>query len=308
MELPKLVAEFYLVDASFQYQEGVTIPHLVERLQSLAEDCNYIRENKHTNKQLRYTAIYETEIFPNITVLDFLYNPLITKEKFERDTVNALQMIIDRAEETNLSNSEIVTRLDKHNESIAYGLLCLHPIAKLGDITINKEYLVYNKQNWLAFRRSFLGIYPQNSAFFHEEAKSYFPNLYLHDSIIDTMRPIYNNFVKKIIYHLSCLNDDFHKYKQDPYQRIETLNAFSSLLDEQASPQGNANVKPLLTFDFTTGNGMIEAVCCEPHLKLCYSDNHPGDSKYYYYRIYFHEGKKHIQNGKILIGHIGEHL
>jgi hypothetical protein len=168
--------------------------------------------------------------------------------------------------------------------------------------------LVYNKQNWLAFRRYFLGIYSQDTASFYKEAQIYFPNLYLHQRIIDTMRPIYTDFVQKIIYHLSCLNDDFHKYKQEPYQRIETLSAFSALLDEQASGQGNAKLKKLMTFQFIANNGNTEAICCEPHLKICRSDRYPGDSQYHFHRIYFHEGKQNIQHGKILIGHIGLHL
>jgi len=54
---------------------------------------------------------------------------------------------------------------------------------------------------------------------------------------------------------------------------------------------------------------IMEPVCCEPHLKLCHNDNYPGDNAYVTNRrIYFHEGKTNIHEGKILIGHIGTHL
>lgn len=73
--------------------------------------------------------------------------------------------------------------------------------------------------------------------------------------------------------------------------------------------EGNPKRKSDLTFKFINDNKALEDVYCEPHLKLCHTDGYPGDSSYSNdRRIYFHEGKEHIQKGKILIGHIGEHL
>ena len=111
---------------------------------------------------------------------------------------------------------------------------------------------------------------------------------------------------------MKALNDDFRKYQKEPYSRIETLREFSTgcNLDEEASNQGNIKAKPLLTFSFVyfvKNESQNEKICCEPHLKLCKSDN-IGDNTYHFNRIYFHEGKKHIAEGRILIGHIGEHL
>ena len=48
-----------------------------------------------------------------------------------------------------------------------------------------------------------------------------------------------------------------------------------------------------------------ELIYCELHLKLIYDDRNVYSQNR---RIYFHEGKPNIQKGKILIGHIGEHL
>jgi hypothetical protein len=80
-------------------------------------------------------------------------------------------------------------------------------------------------------------------------------------------------------------------------------------LDEIASPERKPSRKEKFTFDFINDKGIMERVCCEPHLKLCRTDNYPKDGSYSTdRRIYFHEGKPDIQNGKILIGHIGRHL
>ena len=62
-------------------------------------------------------------------------------------------------------------------------------------------------------------------------------------------------------------------------------------------------------FKFINKKNEEEDVCCEPHLKLCHNDLYPGDTSYSNdRRIYFHEGKANIHEGKILIGHIGDHL
>ncbi len=302
-----MIAEFYLVGASFRYYEGITAIDLEDRIKDLAIDCDYIRKNK--DKQLRYSSIFDEFIYPDISVLDFLYTPNSTKQIFDRDSINALQNIIEKAEETTFSNTEIIDFLDNHDENCAYGLLCLHHIAEIDEIAINQSYLVYNRQNWLAFKRHFLGLYPRDTAYFYSEASKYFPELYLHERNIEEMKPIYDNFVKRIIYHLGCLNDSFHKYKTEPYERIQTLKAFSSLLDDEATNQGGNRNKAVMTFDFPIKDDKVfESICCEPHMKLCHSDNYRGDGKYYQHRIYFHEGKPNIQNGKILVGHIGEHL
>ena len=119
------------------------------------------------------------------------------------------------------------------------------------------------------------------------------------------------NCTGKIIYHLAALNDKFNDYLTNPYNRTETLRRFSTgaSLDEIASPQGDAAKKPDFTFEFINDANENERVVCEPHLKLPYNDNYPGDASYSTdRRVYFHEGKQNIQSGRILIGHIGHHL
>jgi hypothetical protein len=107
------------------------------------------------------------------------------------------------------------------------------------------------------------------------------------------------------------LNDILPKIlkKEKQLQVILKILTASANLDEAASLEGNISMKKKLTFSFENDNGNLENVCCEAHLKLCYNDNYPCDASYSTdRRIYFHSGKDKIQNGKILIGHIGKHL
>ncbi len=113
-------------------------------------------------------------------------------------------------------------------------------------------------------------------------------------------------FAGSIIYNLIQLNDNFRSY-YNPSNRIETLKLFSSGCNVEATPEGNASKKPVLTFEFIDGNSNRVPVCCEPHLKLSRSDS-TGDTHFYFNRIYFHEGKPNVDGGKILVAHIGNHL
>jgi hypothetical protein len=300
-----MIAEFYIVNYSFRCPENVTVEVLEEKIKLLSEDYLYIRQYKETDKILVHPSIYEECIYEDLTISDFLYSRK-WKKYFDRDTQEYLRIIIDHSEETALVLDEILeVLLPEHSEQEVHALLCLHQVEG-----IDEQFLVYHKNNWLGFHRHFLGLYQKDVTHYFKECVKYFPYLYFHERNEATIDEIFPDFVKKIIYHLAALNDEFEKYKnKEKYQRIETLKTFSIAckLDQEASNQGDSKYKKYLTFDFLTTDNKSEAICCEPHLKLRKSDN-DGDSEFYFHRIYFHEGKENIAEGRILIGHIGEHL
>jgi hypothetical protein len=153
--------------------------------------------------------------------------------------------------------------------------------------------------------------FQRNKVWDIEECKIYFPNLFFHERNKKTVTYMLKDCSGKIVYHLAALNDKFMDSCNLGLDRTQMLKHFTAdaKLDETASLQGNASRKTDFTFAFMNGNGLPENVCCELHLKLCYNDAYPGDTSYSKdRRIYFHEGKQNIQQGKILIGHIGKHL
>jgi hypothetical protein len=246
---------------------------------------------------LVHPSIYEECIYKDLTIEDFLYSRK-WKEYFDRDTQEYLRIIIDHSEETALVLDEILeVLLPEHSEEEVHGLLCLHQVEE-----IDEQFLVYDKNNWLGFHRHFLGLYPKDVTHYFNECIKYFPDLYFHKRNEETISAIFPDFVRKIIFHLSALNDEFRNYQNEPYQRIETLKAFSigCNLDKEASNEGGQNSekerkrrKKALTFSFLTKENKLEDIYCEPHLKLCKSDN-VGDNEFYFHRIYFHEGKENI--------------
>jgi hypothetical protein len=302
-----MIAHFYLLAESFQNNSNLSNDEIEEKVKRLAEDVRLIHQYKDTNKlYANYKEIYPQIFYSHYTVQDFLCTPLQLKQAgIDRDVINALQNVLNKSEETGITSQEakdeLLSWLDENN---CHGLIAFHRIDGFDE----NLQIVYGIDGWYKFRRYFLGEYPKDVNFFIDECIKYFPNLYFHERNRQSIKPIFKDCPKKIIYHLSALSDKFSDCRKIGLNRTQVLDHFSieAKLDENASLEGDANRKKYLTFQFPNDSGTHEDVCCEPHLKLCYSDT---DSSYSNdRRIYFHEGKSNIQNARILIGHIGLHL
>ena len=303
-----MIAELYIIAESFAYNSNFSKEQIEDKVKSLANDFVEIKKHSRTNKLLVHPEIYNVTFIQNITLAELLYNPTISKKNIDRDVYNALQKIVLESETTSITSQEVIEiLLPEHNEDVCYGLIAFNTVPG-----INKDLqIVYDLNNWYIFRRYFLSMYPKNPVFFIDECANYFPQLFFHEGNKESVATILHDCPKKIIYHLAALNDNFRGFYTIPYNRVAALREFSvfSKLDAIATPEGNADRKLELTFKFLNDKNNFEDVCCEPHLKLCYNDNYPGDSSYSNdRRIYFHEGKPNIHNNKILIGHIGRHL
>ncbi len=199
-------ANFFLLNHSFRYQEGITIPILEDKVFSLSNDYSFIKKNNETISV--HDSIYDEEIYPGLPLWRFLYDATV-KTELSRDVKRYLSIIIEHSSKTNLDIDKILQLLDSHNEENVYGLVCLHQVDN-----INRKYLVYSKNDWFEFHRHFLGLYPISEAHFHKECKKYFLQLFLHKRIIGSLGTIeggFRNFAKKIVACLSALNDRFPK-------------------------------------------------------------------------------------------------
>lgn len=304
-----MIANFYLMAESFTQNGDITDEIIEDKIKRLSEDVALIHQYKDTNKlYTNYNDLYPQIFFQTFTVEDFLCNPQKLKQKgIDRDVINSLQKILEKSSDTKFSSLEVVEGLlNWNNEDECHGIIAFNKIDRVDE----NFQIIYGIDGWLKFRRHFLSLYPKNNVFFIDECNKYFPNLHLHERNKITIDTILRDCPKKIIYHLSALNDDFKGIDPTNLNRSQILEKFSinSKLDETASLEGNASKKPAYTFTFVNEKKENVKVCCEPHLKLCYNDN-PGDTSYSTNRrIYFHEGFSTIEKGKILIGHIGNHL
>lgn len=294
--------DFYLHDLSFQYQQGITLAQLHERIEYLASDCQHIRESGG-EKIYRCDSIYEVPIFKDKAIQDVIWP---NTEILNRDQRLYLQIIIDHSASTSLTNEEILELLPDHDEDLVNGLLCLHPV----DTTIIPGvHLVYSENDWRKFHRYFLGIYPGAPQYFMSECRKCFPYLHFHDRNIQTLGTFkegHQAFAQNITKALGCLNDDLRNHL-NLGDIPGSLRAFSTASGFETSNEGNLERKQAFTFQFHDDRSNAVNICCEPHIKISKSDR-SGDATFYFYRIYFHFGKPDIAEGKILIGHIGEHL
>jgi len=303
-----MVAEFYLIAESFAQNHNSTGAEIEAKTKSLANDFVYIRQYKDTNKLFVHPDIYNVNFINNVSISDLLFNDEVANKNLDRDVRVFLKRIVLESETTSHTTQEVKdVLLPEHNADLCHGLISFN---LLDDV--NPEFqVVYHLKGWLEFRRHYLKLYPKNQIFFIDECVKYFPDLYFHERNKTTSGAILHNCPKKIVYHLTALNDKFKSSQQVGLNRTQVLERFSitASLDETASLEGNANRKPALMFKFINKKNEAEEVCCEPHLKLCRNDLYPGDNSYSNdRRIYFHEGKENIHEGRILIGHIGDHL
>ncbi|MDB5029461.1 hypothetical protein [Mucilaginibacter sp.] len=303
-----MIAELFIIPESFVNNSNFTIEELEFKIKALSQDCIQIRKYKADNHLYVHSDIYNVVFVNGLTVGELLYNPEVAKENIDRDVYNALKTIIMESANAEYTTADIINiLLPEHSEDICHGLIAFEEIPK-----IEQDYqIIYSLQGWYDFRRHFLGLYPKNPIFFIDECKIYFPDLFFHERNKGTIGTILHNCPKTIVFHLAALNDKFGSIVIRNMNRTEVLRQFSvaSNFPENASLEGNSARKQDFTFAFLNDDSKYIDVCCEPHLKLCFNDNYPGDNSYSNdRRIYFHEGIYNIEKNKILIGHIGNHL
>lgn len=295
------VFDFYLLNVSFRAPEGLELASLRDSIEQLSSDCDFIRE--HEERIFRHSSIYEETLWGEYSVMDALYFPEVSSE-MGRDHHFMLQVIIDHATETDLENEEIIELLDSHTSDLVNGLLCLHEVQG-----VDRRYCVYNRNDWFAFHRYFLGVYPISEEYFAEHCPLYFPKLHFHPNISETLSTLEGGlslFSHTIVHCLSSLNDQFSDH-HIPNNIPQSLRQFTSACGIETSNEGNAGRRNELSFSFINDENQEEFIYCEPHMKMSQS-NRTGDHRHYFNRIYFHPGKSTIAGGKILVGHIGEHL
>lgn len=302
-------ADLYLFNSSFIDKDEISFnvfSNSLKELQKTILHINQINNQFQSEKDqvLKYEGIYEIVIFESTTIGDFLYggNEHFRKLRHEK---KVLIKILDRAKRIDLIEDEILDIFRSDSNTLT-GLLCLHSI----DVDdIDNKLIIQTKEHWNKFHRYFLSMNPVDESNFYHESQKYFQNIYFHPNVGISLRGLnggLKKFAENIVYNLTQLNDNFNRY-YSPSDRIKTLRMFSSSCNVNASPEGNASKKPLMTFEFIDENSNPISICCEPHLKLGKADS-LGDTHFYYNRIYFHEGKPNVEGGRILVAHIGKHL
>jgi len=303
-----MLAEIYLYNPSFEYNQRDTEDVIAEKIRNISITISGIHRESESKQIERDTFhlnedFYDVKLFQEYTIAQLAYGP--TENIFGRDEKKALELIINRCNHCDDSEEIILTKSRNINPDSLSGLLCLNELSVDG---LHQSCLIRTFEQWKNFHRCHLSKYPKSEEYFYQELTKYFQNIYFHENVVTSLKGLEGGlrvFAKAIIVNLTHLNDNFHT-ETAPTDLREHLRRFSLEHRVECTLEGDIARKPDLTFTFHWDGSSFD-VCCEPHLKLAHSF-HPGDTHYYYNRIYFHQGITNRFGGRILVAHIGNHL
>lgn len=272
------------VSCSFDYKSSNGRFDFNESVNNVDVITNYCYKNK---ERVYYSDdIYEAEIIPQCSLMDWLYCEKDTIENLEAKTI--LREILDKR------------CTQKGNSGMPINI-CLY------DINNDNIEFVNDINDWFNIRRYYLSKSPSKEAFLDDIHIS-FPDILFSNEIKTGLNTLdFNYWINNIIEHLSILNDSGLKLYDD-YGELEAIKIISSILPNESRCSGqNRKNRNKLVFSFEveikSGN-KIEVktfnIACLPHTKIERADSDA--------RIYFKFQDNQIYGGKkLLVGWIGVH-
>lgn len=250
---------------------------------------------------IEYPIALEEEKCFEIDFYNWLYED--KQDPKMRDVMKELQIKISRAEE--ISNDEYARQyaaVETMNGSQSL-VMCLFGSKK-------NILCIYNEKQYWGAKQWFLANYIQHSEFV-SELEGCFPQIYFHEHVRSSFNTLNGDFILErplIVKHLKSLNDfycEFQKYSEDHLCFRKIAEEFQNKTEIECSTQaGRAGVRNLQFMFENNKTQEKEVICCELHTKIKWY----GMDKQNQDRIYFHPGRPEIENGKILVAHIGNHL
>lgn len=340
-----MTANLYLHSENLKFNGIDSFEDIKQKLNIFASDMTSV-VNEHNQENIFHVSdnVFSVNVFDGKTIFEILsdcvqrdeYNIMLsiltnTSHSYNEMTLDDLdKMCFYQQGEEQVNSAVVLNRplLHKQTKEEIEEKKNKHQAVHKDYITFDKYEVVYDRNTWLFLRRQILGNHPGSRKSFVDECRRCFPDLYFHahceESLIDNNYNYLETSPRKLVYYLSCVNDQLQDfisvdYKGDTSNPKQLLADFSGRygLDEPGSLQQNHNKKAKLTFDFNyTGEDNSKKmtkvdVYCEPHFKISQPDsNYRGKVNFdiFHPRIYFSFSNKEIENGKILIGSIGEHV
>lgn len=178
-------------------------------------------------------------------------------------------------------------------------------------IRFNDEEIFYIStiDKYYAGMRYYLAMEKKDD--FAKDLQECFPNIYFVSGIgttINTLNRKFDEIRGEIVEHLTALND-YHKQfislSVEQKSNREIAEAFKADTGIDCSPQGGREgVQGLKVTYFNQRTKCDETITCELHTKFKKFNINRREQD----RIYFFSGKDGIQDGKVIVKHIGTHL
>ncbi|KUP31873.1 hypothetical protein AU385_13900 [Bacillus halotolerans] len=288
---------YFETESFYNTTEPSSLNDRVSELQTIFDKAQEMGDQIKKND-----SIYESEFYNAKKLYEWLY---VDDDRSSSIEKIMLARLLDRSEsvdDNEYANVKMQLETMKLYDDI--GFICYSP-------TGYTELHINNESDLVKLHRYYLRNYTDISLFI-EEAGICFPHLYFHEGIkqsVNTLSSPFNEYINEVIRHLSALNDDFvNLFSENKNNLRKALTLFESKSNLECTLEGDReSARSRFSFQFQNINGITVDVVCEPHTKLEGTGN-KGDSKYRFDRIYFHQGNSTIEDGKVLIAHIGGHL
>ena len=289
----------FFLNESFRYENLNDISILRNRLIELEQLIEHAIS--HNDQIWAEINLYDVEIVEGKTIMDWAYE--YGDDDGMEDLRWMLRGILNMAQSSEISDYsyiEVKSKIENNTPIENTALMCL--------INLNNNALyIHNISKWREAHIYYLQFCCDEQLFI-ERAKLCFENLFFHDRVVNSMATLsapLNEYSTEIIKHLKTLNDEaqliYQKYHHEGDQSM--LDRLSVTASPERKPE---IVRSKLTFDFINKQKQIVRVPCSPHTKLN-GQMRKGNTKYLFDRIYFAWGDSNIEDGKILIAHIGRH-
>lgn len=298
-----MIAHFYIIPQTFN-SESISDENFFPSLGNFIADYHKLILYKEENKIFIHNEVYEVVLPNGQTLGDFIFSNDTELKGEDRSLKQSLSSVLSKLPSSDIQIDEIKEEIKKNSLDRCSGVISLSKLEDFAD----ENQIVYDTNSWFDFRRFHLGKHFSNEKYFVDECVKYFPKLFFHENNYTSIGNILNDFAFKIIKHLGALNDVLptllSEQEFDNHSNLLIMFSNEADLDENATLEGSKKTR--LKFTFKKADGKSEELICEPHIKL--SQNDKKIPKYFQNRIYFHFGKKEIEQSKILVAHIGEHL
>nr|WP_297873645.1 hypothetical protein [uncultured Blautia sp.] len=261
-----------------------------ESVENLLEMLDFCDENEIKN-YLDEDALYENNEF-----CDWIYS------KTDRDMNDMKRELMKKTSRythlTQEQQKEYLQTIGKPEENKRFGV----------DFR-EEEFYAASKMKLYQIARRYLK--KEKRSDFVQDISFCFPDIYFDTSVDASMHTLNRRFEdirEEIVEHLTALDSyrkQFLKSTKENRGYREIADAFQEYSKIDCSPQANRkNVKELKREFENTISHTVESVNCELHTKF----NKFNTDRTKQDRIYFAPAKEGIQDGKVIVIHIGKHL
>lgn len=274
-------------------------PRIEEILDSILETAECMQEH---GTQLCYSVALYDQIVKDETFAEWLFNPNLQPElsTFKRELSIRISKgkCISEAE-----YGEYFDTIEQKNRSDELFMAIHQGTENVLHVATPERYWAA-KQWYLSGHKS-----PEN---FAVDLAECFPNLFFHERVCSSIHTLNGDFrIERglIVQHLKALDlfggrfSEFIRSTGMDYRQLSI--EFQERFHIECSPQADRQSVENLKYEFTDSKEKKKVeLCCELHTKLKWDDMDRVNQD----RIYFHPGKPEIEDGKVLVVHIGTHL